>query len=156
ADDKPAVCSFDSQITALHPNTSRPVIVKLHGDFMYSNMRNVGPEVQRLSQNMRDKLYQTCRNNGLVVVGYGGGDDSIMMPLASMLHEGTYLEDGLHWCLYAGQGAKKVWVPGEVWRLAESHPDKVRLYYSEGFDDVMEKIYVACRCRPLDDLVHPK
>lgn len=150
ADLKPAVCAFDSQLTSIHPSSARPTIVKLHGDFMYNNMRNVGPEVQRLSQNMREKLLQTCKSNGLIVIGYGGGDDSVMMPLQAMLHEGLYLDDGLHWCLYCDRNADTVTIPGEVWRLYESHPDRVILYCTHGFDDVMEK------CMSQVDAAHPR
>jgi NAD-dependent SIR2 family protein deacetylase len=157
SDMKPAVCAFDSQITSIHPNTARPTIVKLHGDFMYNNMRNVGTEVQRLSLNMRDKLYQTCKNNGLIVLGYAGGDESIMMPLSTMLHDGNFLNDGLHWCFYCpNPDEKDVVIPGEVWRLHESHPKRVKLYYTEGFDHTMELMYSNCNCEPPLNLANPR
>ena len=153
---KPAVCAFDSQISSIHPNTARPIIVKLHGDFMYNNLRNVGSEVQRLSQNMREKLYQTCKGNGLVVLGYGGADESVMTPLAGMLHDGTFLEDGLHWCLHCKKDATSLTIPGEVWRLYESHSDMVKIYWTDGFDDAMEKMYAACGCDPPPALAKPR
>ena len=141
---------------SIHPNTARPTIVKLHGDFMYSNMRNVGSEVQHLSMNMRDKLYQTCKSNGLIVLGYAGGDESIMMPLSAMLHDGNFLDDGLHWCLHCPKGADEVVIPGEVWRLYESHPDRVKLYCTEGFDCATELIFRECNCEPPPDLARPR
>ena len=74
----------------------RPKVVKLHGDFLYSNVRNVGSEMTRLDVNMRAKFEQTSAIYGLVVVGYSGGDQTVMDPIRSMLTQPGYFGHGLH------------------------------------------------------------
>ena len=56
----------------------RPAIVKLHGDYLYDNLRNTDPETSTLSPGREEALRRTVTEYGLVVVGYGGADESIM------------------------------------------------------------------------------
>ncbi|PSP76167.1 hypothetical protein BRC81_13515 [Halobacteriales archaeon QS_1_68_20] len=72
----------------------RPAIVKLHGDYLYDNLRNTDPETSTLSPGREEALRRTVTEYGLVVVGYGGADDSIMDPLI----ETELSEYGVYWC----------------------------------------------------------
>lgn len=100
AGEKPVVCAFDSQVASVRLRSTRAKIIKLHGDFLFNNIRNLGNEVARLDRNMEEKFQRTCEDLGLLVLGYGGEDDSIMQPLRSMLTRDEYLKGGLHWCVY--------------------------------------------------------
>lgn len=75
-------------------DSERPTIVKLHGDYLYDNLRNTGSETSKLEEGMEDALQRTASEYGLIVVGYSGGDESIMQPLL----ETELSEYGIYWC----------------------------------------------------------
>ena len=79
--EKPLVCQFESTIHNFNNSSIRPKVVKLHGDFLYNDMRNTDSELSNLGPNMEDKMIELCQDKGIVVVGYSGRDDSIMNPL---------------------------------------------------------------------------
>ncbi len=159
---KPMVSAFDSQVSSVRLQSPRPKIIKLHGDFLYANLKTVGSEVSRLDRNMEEKFERTGENYGLIVVGYGGQDQSIMAPIRAMLHRQDRLKHGLHWCVYRDKKDKErkdatsVDIPEELYRMSESYPDKAHLYDVGSFDEVMETLYVASCCSPPPDLAHPE
>ncbi|HKP90070.1 MAG TPA: SIR2 family protein [Thermoleophilaceae bacterium] len=68
-------------------------LLKLHGDFLFDSIRNTRAEVERLETNQAEKLHRSASDGGLVVVGYGGGDESIM----SVLDDLGDVPLGLYW-----------------------------------------------------------
>ena len=81
-------------------NTS-PVLVKLHGDYRYDKLQNTEEELKSLDDELRKYLLQTCKENGLIVVGYSGRDESVMSSLESAASEGCFRK-GLYWCVREG------------------------------------------------------
>lgn len=71
-----------------------PSIVKLHGDYLYSNLQNTEDETEALEGEMDEALRKTVGEYGLVVVGYGGNDESIMGTLL----DAELSEYGIYWC----------------------------------------------------------
>lgn len=172
---KPKVCAFDSQVASVRLLGPRPKVLKLHGDFLYSNIRAVSSEVGRLDNNMQDKFEVTCKNYGLIVIGYGGQDQSVMAPIRTMLHHQDCLKHGVHWCIFSPnrkqirkraqppeqlEGGKKkertIPIPRELHHLWESYSDKFHLYEVDSFDRVMEALCKGCRCPPPEDLARPQ
>lgn len=102
ADCKPVVCAHDSAVNGIRVTTKRPKIIKLHGDFLYDNIKNTIKETDTLEKNMREKLSAFAMEYGLVVVGYGGNDRSIMDTLEILLRSGGYFPHGIYWCLKKG------------------------------------------------------
>lgn len=96
---KPIVCSHDSAVGGIRVTSARPKIIKLHGDFLYDNIKNTAKETENLEKNMRDKFVQFAREYGLVVVGYGGRDRSIMDILDLLVRSEGYFPFGIYWCL---------------------------------------------------------
>jgi tetratricopeptide (TPR) repeat protein/NAD-dependent SIR2 family protein deacetylase len=72
-----------------------PAIVKLHGDYLYNNLHNTDKETESLEESMETAVSQTVGEYGIVVLGYGGNDESIM----SALQEAEFSEYGLYWCV---------------------------------------------------------
>lgn len=156
---KPKVCAFDSQVKSIRLQSPRPKIIKLHGDFLYNNIRSVGPEVARLDHNMEEKLDQTCEGYGLIVIGYSGQDQSVMAPLRSLLHRRDRLTHGLHWCVFRSEKEAQEStrnIPDELYRMWKAYPDKVHLYDVGSFDECMEAFYLGCNCQPPPELAHPE
>jgi hypothetical protein len=74
-----------------------PLLVKLHGDFRYRELRNTVEELRNQDSSLRAQLVQECRRGGLAVVGYSGRDDSIMDALMDVLAQPTQYPGGLFW-----------------------------------------------------------
>ena len=145
-DIKPVVCAFDSAVESIRISP-RPKIIKLHGDFLYDNIRNVGQEIVRLGANMEEKLKQSCQDRGLVVVGYEGTDASVMVPIQNMLRTSTHLKLGLHWCVWhdRDKGESVISrIPDRVKELHNNYPGRVFVYGIHGFDQLMEEVFVGC------------
>ena len=95
-EDKPQLIDHRAVAPEFSLTHSESAIVKLHGDYLYDNLRNTAPETEgdALEDAMRDALQQTVEEYGLVVVGYSGGDNSIMDPLINA----DLSEYGVFWC----------------------------------------------------------
>lgn len=160
-DNRPIVCAFDSAVSSIRIASQRPKIIKLHGDYLYDNMKNVEAELRRLDENMEYKLREMCKDFGLIVVGYNGEDESIMAPLREMIRKPGYLKMGLHWCLHLPDykddeiSLNHPVISNELRNLIRNHRDKVHLYAVNSFDELMEKIFIKCRCKEPEILLNP-
>jgi SIR2-like domain len=141
-DIRPIVCAFDSAVSGIRVRSKRPKIIKLHGDFLYDNIKNMKNELRALDTNMEEKMREVCKDSGLVVVGYSGRDESVMHPIRDMLRKPDYLNMGLHWCFTSERT-----VPNSVVELAENHEGKVTLYKIRSFDSLMERIFTRNGCQ---------
>lgn len=102
ADCKPIVCAHDSAVGTIRVTSARPKIIKLHGDFLYDNIKNTVRETESLEKNMRDKFAQFAKEYGLVVIGYSGNDRSIMDVIDTLVRSEDYFPHGVYWCLKKG------------------------------------------------------
>ena len=134
ADLRPIVCAHDSAVADIRVTSVRPKIIKLHGDFLYDSIRNTVRETETLEKNMRDKFMQFAREYGLVVIGYGGNDRSIMDILDTMLRSEGYFPNGLYWCI-----RNKDKVSKKLERLMR----RENAYWVEikGFDEFMAELH---------------
>jgi len=137
ADCKPIVCAHDSAVAGIRVTSDRPKIIKLHGDFLYDSIRNTLKETDILEKNMQNKLLQFSREYGLVVVGYGGNDKSIMDILDTMLRQSEseqYFPNGLYWCMRKGDKISR-----KLDRLLQR--ENTFLVEIDGFDEFMAELH---------------
>jgi NAD-dependent SIR2 family protein deacetylase len=96
------VAVADLENSALAPRAltsdSRPVVVKLHGDFVSDRLMNTPAELQRQDAELETALREIGRRFGLVVVGYSGRDQSVMATLGAVLDDSRPFPHGLYWC----------------------------------------------------------
>jgi len=90
---KPLLINHDALAPEFRFTGDRPEIIKLHGDYLYDNLKNLENETERLTKNMEFALNECLREYGLIVVGYGGNDKSIMNVLKNA--DPSY---GIWWC----------------------------------------------------------
>ncbi len=90
---RPLIINHDALAPEFRFTENRPVIIKLHGDYLYDNLKNLRNETERLTKNMEFALNECLREYGLIVVGYGGNDNSIMRVLKDA--DPSY---GIWWC----------------------------------------------------------
>lgn len=134
ADLKPIVCSHDSAVVDIRITSARPKIIKLHGDFLYDSIKNTLRETETLEENMREKFKQFGREYGLVVIGYGGNDNSIIDILNTMLKSEGYFPHGLYWCIRKeGKVSKKL---DRLMRRENAYHVEI-----ESFDEFMAELH---------------
>jgi hypothetical protein len=134
SDTRPVVCAHDSAIASIAVTSKRPKIIKLHGDYLFDDIKATVRETESLEENTRRKLIEFGREFGLIVVGYGGGDRSVMDVLQYLLRSDDYFKHGVYWCIRKGD------TPSDdllklLWR------DRVYFVEIDGFDELMAQLY---------------
>ncbi len=94
---RPIVYAYGVLASEMRITAPRPKILKLHGDYLYSSLKNTGRELMAQDQNMARQVSQVLGEYGLVVVGYGGGDESVMNVLSQISER-----NDLYWCVHRG------------------------------------------------------
>ena len=104
---RPIVYAYGVLASEMRITTPRPKILKLHGDYLYSTIRNTHSEIDRPHDadapeeaerlNMSRQVRQILSEYGLIVVGYSGGDRSVMNILSDISEK-----NDLYWCVRRG------------------------------------------------------
>ncbi len=124
----PLVAGHESLAPLIGNDSRRPVVAKIHRDLLYKPM-NRREETQALERSWIQPLSKALSKYIPVVIGYGGGDQSLM----SLLQELQL--DGIFWCT-RGEREK----PSEkIQRIIEQHNG----YWVPilGFDELLLQIY---------------
>ena len=131
---RPIVAAHDSAIQGIRVTASRPKIIKLHGDFLYDNIKNTIAELETLEINTKRKLSQFAKEYGLVVIGYSGRDRSVMDTLELLLRDDENYRHGVYWCIRKGE-------PRSARLNSLLRRDRVYLVEIEGFDEFMADLH---------------
>ena len=133
---RPIVAAHDSAIQGIRVTAGRPKIIKLHGDFLYDNIKNTLAELETLETNTKRKLTQFAKEYGLVILGYSGRDRSVMDNLELLLREADNFRQGLYWCHRRGDN-----ISLRLQSLLKR--DRVYLVEIEGFDEFTASLHQA-------------
>lgn len=76
--------------------TSKPNIIKLHGDYLFTDLRNTKEEIDH--NLLTNKMQLAFNTFGLIVLGYGGADYAIMNALEEAKEYSSNNEYKLIWC----------------------------------------------------------
>ena len=134
SNERPIVCAQDSSISSVTVTSKRPKIIKLHGDYLFDDLKSTMRETESLQTNMRAKFVEFAKEAGLVVVGYSGSDRSIMDILTSLLKNDEFLKGGVYWCL-----REDTEVTEELRRLFWR--DRIYFVKIPGFDEFMGEVF---------------
>jgi len=134
SNNRPIVCAHDSSISGVTVTSTRPKIIKLHGDYLYENIKATLRETESLETNMKLKFQEFAKDFGLIVIGYSGQDRSIMDILNYLLQKEDYFKNGIFWCIKKGDNN----ISNELKKLLW----KDRVYYVEidGFDELFAEL----------------
>ncbi len=125
---RPIVYAYGVMASEMRLTAQRPKILKLHGDYLYSALKNTGSELGEQDANMARQLRQVLSEYGLIVVGYGGGDNSVMDILSDISER-----NDLYWCIRRGDKINN--------RVKKLLRDKRGfLVEIEGFDEMMNEV----------------
>ncbi|MGY5351543.1 SIR2 family protein [Wenyingzhuangia sp. IMCC45533] len=132
---RPIVCAHDSSINSITVTSKRPKVIKLHGDYLFDDIKSTLRETESLEENIKNKFIEFSKDYGLVVVGYGGNDRSIMDILNYLLKNEEYFKYGIYWCLREdteiSEDLRKL-----LWK------DRVYYVKIDGFDELMSELNV--------------
>lgn len=131
---RPIVCAHDSSVNSITITSKRPKILKLHGDYLFDDIKSTLRETESLEENIRNKFIEFTKEFGLMVIGYGGNDRSVMDVLFFLLKSELYLKGGIYWCIRKGDE-----VGDELRKLLWK--DKVYFVEIDGFDEIMAILY---------------
>ncbi|WP_071146058.1 SIR2 family protein [Bacteroides ihuae] len=130
---RPIVCAHDSAINSITVTSKRPKIIKLHGDYLFDDIKSTLRETESLEENIKNKFIEFAKDYGLIVVGYGGNDRSIVDVITHLLRNEDYFKHGIYWCLRddseVNDDLKKL-----LWK------DRVYYVRIEGFDELFAEI----------------
>lgn len=131
---RPIVCAHDSSISSITVTSKRPKIIKLHGDYLFDDIKSTLRETESLNDNMKAKFIEFAKDHGLIVVGYAGNDRSIMDILSMLLQKEDYFKHGIYWCIREGDDSISDELRQLLW--------KDRVYYVKvaGFDELMAEL----------------
>lgn len=130
---RPIVCAHDSTINSININSKRPKIIKLHGDYLYDNIKSSLRETESLETNIKNKFIELLKNKGLIIVGYSGADRSIMDTINFLLSNEEYLKHGVYWCVRKGD-IPSMSLKKSLWK------DRVYFIEIDGFDELMAEL----------------
>jgi len=124
---RPIVYAYGVLASEMRITADRPKILKLHGDFLYSALKNTDVEIAAQDPNMARQLTQVLSEYGLIVVGYSGGDESVMKILSTISEK-----NDIYWCVKKGETPK----PAIHQLLIEKGGFLVEI---DGFDELMSE-----------------
>src|SRR3989338_8665971 len=91
---RPIVYAYGVLASEMRVTAPRAKILKLHGDYLYSAVKNTDREIATQDPNMARQVSQVLGEYGLVVVGYSGNDESVMNILSQISDK-----NDLYWCV---------------------------------------------------------
>jgi len=94
---RPIVYAYGVLASEMRVTAPRPKILKLHGDYLYSVVKNTDREIATQDPNMARQVSQVLGEYGLVIAGYSGGDGSVMKILSQISEK-----NDLYWCIHRG------------------------------------------------------
>ncbi len=134
SNNRPILCAHDSAISSISVTSNRPKVIKLHGDYLFDDIKSTLRETESLEQNTKEKLVEFCKEFGLIVIGYSGNDRSIMDVLEYLTKQDNYLKNGVYWCLRKDDEISPS-LRNLLWK------DKVYPVLIDGFDEFMAKAH---------------
>ncbi len=117
-----------------------PNIIKLHGDYLFDELKNTEIELQELEDKIEEIWKTAIRENGLIIVGYAGNDNSVMTVLEGLVEAGE-IKKGIYWCKTKGKELSlraSKFMDKACTRNAQSAVVEI-----DDFDSLMYSLYLA-------------
>jgi hypothetical protein len=122
----------------------RPLIGKLHGDFLSRRLKNTTEELKAQDQRLRRSLVNECKRQGLIVVGYSGRDQSVMETLEEGIDGGRGFPNGLFWFRRPDSDP----LPSLIRLIdkAKAAGIDAHIIEAETFDEIMMDLFILMDC----------
>jgi hypothetical protein len=114
---------------------SWPLLIKLHGDYRESQLKNLDSELRTQDERLRQAVIDASRRMGLVVAGYSGRDESVMEMLRSACQMRNAWPAGIWWLhRNSAEAAKEVI---DLLEFAAAYDVSANLVEAANFDEAM-------------------
>jgi hypothetical protein len=114
---------------------SWPLLIKLHGDYRESQLKNLDSELRMQDERLRQAVIDASRRMGLVVAGYSGRDKSVMEMLRSACQTRNAWPAGIWWLhRNPAEAAQEVI---DLLEFAAAHDVPANLVEAANFDEAM-------------------
>ncbi|MGD2072262.1 MAG: SIR2 family protein [Candidatus Thorarchaeota archaeon] len=113
-----------------------PKLIKFHGDYRYSYIKNTNKETIELEKIKIAAFEHIMHEYGLIFVGYGGNDKSIMNPILNCISKEDYLPYGIVWVKRKGSSHSEFFE-----RLIRRNPKKIYLLEISDAENLFETLY---------------
>jgi predicted HTH transcriptional regulator len=125
-----------SDYTVFSTSPDYPQIIYLHGSVEHYTDHNILQEVQKLDENLVSMLAPLLRDHPLIVIGYRGGEPSVMEHLLlDNAQKNNNYRHGIYWCVPESEHA----IPPLVVNLHQTIQRNLHLVHIEGFDELFTK-----------------
>ena len=125
---------FSVSSDSLCPNlTTKLNLIKLHGDYIYDQIKNTETELKNLSHKIFSAI-QSLNTSKIVVIGYSGQDQSVMECLKKYLS--SHKQTELVWCIVDNTQTKNDAINELMGFNSQSG-----YYIINGFDDLFLQLY---------------
>ncbi|MCM1270288.1 MAG: SIR2 family protein [Ruminococcus flavefaciens] len=118
-----------------------PLIIKMHGDYLYDRIQNTEKELQKLEQHIEQLSSLKLSGKQLLVIGYSGNDASIVNWFKNNLNNSQFASKGIYWCTLKKYGVSEK-VTELLGQIEQSGRD-VGIVEISNFDDFLYRIYLA-------------
>lgn len=118
-----------------------PLIVKLHGDFRFENLKNTTQQLKAQNAEFSNALKVACSQYGMVVTGYSGRDKTVMDVFHSALDGLNPFPLGLFWFVRSGAAVTKPAL--ELIHAAREKNVNAHIIEVGSFDELMMRIKKA-------------
>jgi tetratricopeptide (TPR) repeat protein len=125
---RPIVYAYGVLASEMRIRAQRAKILKMHGDYLYSTLKNTKEDLETQDPNMAKQVGLVLDESDLVVVGYSGEDKSVMDILSRFRKERE-----LYWCVMRGESPNR-----NVKRLLTQKEGSI--VEIDGFDEMMNEI----------------
>lgn len=117
-----------------------PNVIKLHGDYLIDELKNTETELQQLESKIAHIWKTAIKENGLIVVGYAGNDNSVMSVLEELVEAGE-IKKGIYWCKQKGGVLSER--TGNFMEMACEKNEQSAIVEIEDFDSLMYGLYLT-------------
>ena len=116
-----------------------PLYVKVHGDFRFSNLKNLPKDLQDNDKKLQECFLAASNRFGLIINGYSGRDANVMQMFESAIRQPNAFPHGLIWTTSKhSELAPKV---VDFLRSAKSAGVKAFFFEADTFDTLTTRIW---------------
>ena len=130
-----AALGSTDRASAAVASDSWPLLIKLHGDYRESELKNLDSELRTQDERLRQAVIDASRRMGLVVAGYSGRDESVMEMLRAACQTRNAWPAGIWWLHRNPADATQEVI--DLLEFAAAHDVSANLVEAANFDEAM-------------------
>ncbi|MEJ7693175.1 SIR2 family protein [Daejeonella sp.] len=116
-------------------------VIKLHGDYRYDKLQNTNNELKALEVQLHHYFAKAHSQSGLIVIGCGGNDESVLNAFEEVLKSDNPFPYGLYWCVRKGQQPNEI-IQSIIDKVNDKSKEKISgVIEVDSFDEFAFELY---------------